>query len=49
MWHINIHHMLKRIPTIVDDNVHSYFDSISKKLQLYNTLQDVPALSELVM
>ncbi len=49
MWHINIHHMLQHIPSIANDNLHSYFDSISKKLQLYNTLKDVPALLELVM
>ena len=49
MWHINIHHMLQRIPSIADNNLHSYFDSIKKKLQLYNTLKDVPALLELVM
>jgi hypothetical protein len=48
-WHINIHHMLQRIPSIAEDDLHLYFDSISKKLQLYNTLQDVPALLELVM
>jgi hypothetical protein len=49
MWHINIHHMLQRIPSIADNKLHSYFDSIKKKLQLYNTLKDVPALLELVM
>jgi hypothetical protein len=49
MWHINIHHMLQRIPSIADDNLHLYFDSISKKLQHYNKLKDVPALLELVM
>ncbi len=48
-WHINIHHMLQRIPSIAKDDLHLYFDSISKKLQLYNTLKDVPALLELVM
>ena len=48
-WHINIHNMLQRIPSIADDNLHLYFDSINKKLQLYSTLKDVPALLELVM
>ena len=48
-WHINIHNMLQRIPSIAEDDLHPYFDSISKKLQLYNTLKDVPALLELVM
>jgi hypothetical protein len=47
-WHINIHNMLQRIPSIAEDNLHLYFDSISKKLQLYSTLKDVPALLELV-
>ncbi len=32
-WHINIHNMLQRIPSIAEDNLHLYFDSISKKLQ----------------
>jgi hypothetical protein len=35
--HINIHNMLQRIPSIAGDNLHLYFDSISKKLQLYST------------
>jgi hypothetical protein len=48
-WHINIHNMLQRITSIAEDNLHLYFDLISKKLQLYNTLKDVPALLELVM
>jgi hypothetical protein len=48
-WHINIHHMLQRISSIAEDDLHLYFDLISKKLQLYNTLKDVPALLELVM
>ncbi len=48
-WYINIHNMLERIPSIVEDNLHLYFDSINKKLQLYSTLKDVPSLSELVM
>jgi hypothetical protein len=48
-WHINIHSMLQRIPSIAEDNLHLYFDLISKKLQLYSTLKDVPALLELVM
>jgi hypothetical protein len=48
-WHINIHHMLQRIPSIAEDDLQLYFDSISKNLQLYNTLKDVPALLELVM
>jgi hypothetical protein len=47
-WHINIHNILQRIPSIVEDDLHSYFDLISKKLQLYNTLKDVPALLELI-
>ncbi len=29
--------------------MHLYFDSISKKLQIYSTLKDIPALLELVM
>ncbi len=41
--------MLQRIPSIAKDNLHLYFDWISKKLQLYSTLKDVPALLELVM
>jgi hypothetical protein len=41
--------MLQRIPSIAEDNLHLYFDSISKKLQLYSTLTDVPVLLELVM
>jgi hypothetical protein len=49
IWHINIHHMLQRIPSIADNNLHSYFELISKKLHLHNTLKDVPALLELVM
>ncbi len=48
-WHINIHHVLQHIPSIAEDDLHLYFDSISKKLQLYNSLKDVPALLELVM
>ncbi len=44
-----IHNMLQCIPSIAEDNLHSYFDSISNKLQLYNTLKDIPALLELVM
>jgi hypothetical protein len=48
-WHINIHNMLQRIPSIAEDNLHLYFDLISTKLQLYSTLKDVPALLELVM
>ena len=48
-WYINIHNMLERIPSIAEDNLHLYFDLISKKLQLYSTLKDVPALLELVM
>jgi hypothetical protein len=38
-WHINIHNMLQRIPSIAEDNLHLYFDLISKKLQLYSTLK----------
>jgi hypothetical protein len=41
--------MLQHIPSIAEDDLNLYFDSISKKLQLYNTLKDVPALLELVM
>jgi hypothetical protein len=41
--------MLRRIPSISDDKLQSYFDSIIKKLNLYNTLTDVPALLELVI
>ena len=41
--------MLQHIPSIAEDDLHLYFDLISKKLQLYNTLKDVPALLELVM
>ncbi len=48
-WHINIHNMLQRIPSIAEDVLHLYFDSISKKRQLYNTVKGVPALLELVM
>jgi hypothetical protein len=48
-WYINIQNMLKRIPSIAEDNLHLYFDSISKKLQLYSTLNNVPVLLELVM
>jgi hypothetical protein len=48
-WYINIHNMLECIPSIAEDNLHLYFDSISKKVQLYSTLKDVPALLELVM
>jgi CRISPR/Cas system CMR-associated protein Cmr5 small subunit len=48
-WHINIHNMLQRIPSIAEDNLHLYFDSINEKLQLYSKLKDVPALLELVM
>jgi hypothetical protein len=47
--YINIHNMLERIPSIAEDNLHLYFDLISKKLQLYSTLKDVPAPLELVM
>jgi hypothetical protein len=48
-WYINIHNMLARKPSIAEDNLHLYFDLISKKLQLYSTLKDVPALLKLVM
>jgi CRISPR/Cas system CMR-associated protein Cmr5 small subunit len=48
-WHINIHNMLQRIPSIAEDNLHLYFVSINEKLQLYSKLKDVPALLELVM
>jgi hypothetical protein len=30
MGHISIHHMLQRIPSVADNNLNSYFDSISK-------------------
>jgi hypothetical protein len=48
-WYTNIHNMLQCIPSIAEDNLHLYFDLISKNLQLYSTLKDVPALLELVM
>jgi hypothetical protein len=41
--------MLQRIPSIAKDDLHLYFDSINKILQLHYTLKDVPALLELVM
>ncbi len=49
MWRFNIYGMLQHIPSIADGNLHSNFDSINKKLHLYNTLKDVPALLELVL
>ena len=49
MWLSDIHGMLQRIPSISNDNLQSYFNSINKKLNLYNTLKDVPALLELVI
>ncbi len=29
-WHINIHNMLQSIPSIAEDNLHLYFESINK-------------------
>ncbi len=48
MWRFNIHPMLQCIPSIANNNLHNYFDSINKKLFLYLILKNIPALLELV-
>jgi hypothetical protein len=49
MWQFNILGMLQHITSIANDDLHLYFNSINKKLYLYNALKDVPALLELVI
>jgi hypothetical protein len=42
-WYINIHNMLERIPSIAEDNLHLYFDSISKHSLAHGLEEQGPA------
>jgi hypothetical protein len=48
-WQVNIHEMLRRIPSIPDKDLSAYFDSIDSKLSLYENLKDAPVLLELAI
>jgi hypothetical protein len=48
-WQVNIHEMLRRIPSIFHTDLSAYFDSIDSKLSIYQKLKDAPMLLELAI
>ncbi len=48
-WRANIYSKLRRIPTIRAKGMESFFASINSRLSLYEDLEDLPALLELVL
>jgi hypothetical protein len=48
-WQANIYRKLRHIPTIRAKGMESLFDSIDSRLSLYESLEDLPALLELVI
>ena len=48
-WRANLYSKLRRVPTIRAKGMESLFDSIDSRLSLYESLEDLPALLELVI
>ena len=48
-WQLNIHEMLRRIPSISPEILSAYFESINSKLSVYENLKDAPMLLELAI
>jgi hypothetical protein len=48
-WRANIYDMLRRIPTICAEGLHSVFASIDFRTYLYEVLKDLPSMLELVL
>jgi hypothetical protein len=48
-WQVNIHGLLRRIPSISRNGMNTYFDSIGAKLSFFESLADTPMLLELAL